>query len=76
MSLSSTKIKKTTAESDPPPTSQKIDIWILLVRAKLRIRLIKGWIFRGGTSRRLTHSVGKRDSCEVRKLFGGHDQNK
>ena len=75
MPISSKKPQETQTGS-VPPTGRKFDIGTLLVRAKLGMRLAKGWIFRGGASRRLTHSVGERDSCEVRKLFGGHDVKK
>jgi len=75
MHFSSTKTKET-ATASAPPSVLKVGIWLLLRRAKLGLRLVKGWIFRGGSSRRLTHSVGKRDSCEMRKLCGGHDKNK
>lgn len=75
MPVSSTETEETTTASAPPPV-QKVNIWILLGRVKIGMRLVKGWIFRGGASRRQIHSVGKRDSCEMRKLCGGHDVKK
>jgi hypothetical protein len=75
MRSSSTETEETTAVS-VPPSALKVDIWILLGRVKIGIRQVKGWVFRGGPSRRLNCSVGKRDSCEMRKLFGGHERKK
>lgn len=75
MHVPSTETQKTDTATTPR-VGRKVGIWLLLRRAKLGLRLVKGWIFRGGSSRRLTHSVGKRDSCEMRKLCGGHDKNK
>lgn len=75
MPVPSTETQKTDTATTPR-AGRKVGIWLLLRRAKLGLRLLKGWIFRGGSSRRLTHSVGKRDSCEMRKLCGGHDVKK
>lgn len=62
--------------SSTPPSGRKVIVWAFLTRVALGAKWIKGWIFRGGDSRRLTYSVGKRDSCEMRKLCGGHDVKK
>ena len=75
MSVPSTETQETET-STTPRIGQKGGIRLLLRRAKLGLRLVKGWIFRGGSRKRLTHSVGKRDSCEMRKLCGGHAKNK
>lgn len=75
MPVTSTETQKTDTVATPR-AGRQVGIWLLLRRAKLGLRLLKGWIFRGGSSRRLTHSVGKRDSCEMRKLCGGHDVKK
>ena len=75
MPISSTENQETEAAS-APHVGLKSGIWILLGRVKIGLRRVKGWIFRGGASRRQTHSVGKRDSCEMRKLCGGHAKNK
>ena len=75
MPVSSTETEETETATTPP-VARKASVWILLGRVKLGIRRVKEWIFRGGSSRRLTHSVGKRDSCEMRKLCGGHDVKK
>ncbi len=65
-----------TATTSAPPAGRKVGIRIFLGRAKLGVRRVKEWIFRGGASSRLIYSVGKRDSCEMRKLFGGHSVKK
>jgi hypothetical protein len=65
-----------TADTPAPPAARKMDIRMILVRVKIGARRVKGWILRGGSSRRLICSVGKRDSCEMRKLCGGRDVKK
>ena len=67
---------ETEETADTPPAARKMDIRMILVRVKIGARRVKGWIFRGGSSRRLICSVGKRDSCEMRKLCGGRDVKK
>lgn len=67
---------KETETTTTPTAGRNMYIWILLGRIKLGMRRAKGWILRGGASQRQTHSVGKRDSCEMRKLCGGHDKSK
>lgn len=71
-SSTETKEKET---ASTPPAGRKASVWILLGRVKIGMRRVKEWISRGGASRRQTHSVGKRDSCEMRKLCGGHDKS-
>lgn len=60
------------ATSDTSSSDRKVVVRIFLGRVVLGVRLIKGWILRGGGSRRLIYSEGRKDSCEMRKLFGGH----
>lgn len=60
------------ATSPVPTVGRMTHIWLFLGGVKLGLCRVKEWIFRGGANRRQIHSVGKRDSCEMRKLCGGH----
>lgn len=64
------------ATAPTPPVGRIRHIRIFLGRIKIGMCLVKVWIFRGGASRRQIYSVGERDSCEMRKLCGGHEKNK
>jgi hypothetical protein len=64
------------ATADASPSDRNVVIRIFLGRVVLGVRQIKGWVLRGGGSRRLIYSEGRKDSCEMRKLFGGHVMRK
>lgn len=53
-----------TQESMPasaPPVRRNADIWTLLGLAMLGVRLVQGWVYWAGASRRLIYSSGKLD---------------
>lgn len=43
------------------PVVRNTDMWTLLGLAMLGVRLVQGWVYWGGASRRLIYSVGKLD---------------
>ncbi|MDA3877136.1 MAG: hypothetical protein PF483_08605, partial [Halothiobacillus sp.] len=59
MTDSSTENQDTRSSS--PPMLRPTDFWALLGLAMLGVRLVQGWIYWGGASRRLIYSVGKLD---------------
>lgn len=60
MPVSSTAVQET-ATAPVPPAVRNTDTWMLLGLAMLGVRLVQGWVYWGGASRRLIYSVGKLD---------------
>ena len=58
-------ISSTTSQENASATAnsavRSIDVWTLLGLAMLGVRLVQGWVYWGGASRRLIYSVGKLD---------------
>lgn len=55
------------------PTMRNTDMWTLLGLAMLGVRLVQGWVYWGGASRRLIYSVGKLDPSS--SAYMGHKMN-
>lgn len=60
MPNSSTATEETMTVS-ASPSVRNIDIWTLLGLAMLGVRLVQGWVYWAGASRRLIYSTGKLD---------------
>ncbi|WP_083251310.1 TQO small subunit DoxD [Acidihalobacter yilgarnensis] len=72
MSDSSPTTRETTAAA-ADPTMRNIDMWTLLGLTMLGVRLVQGWVYWGGASRRLIYSVGKLDPSS--SAYMGHKMN-
>ncbi|MHB9020600.1 MAG: TQO small subunit DoxD [Halothiobacillus sp.] len=60
MSISSPSGKET-ATASVSPVVRTVDLWALLGLAMLGVRLVQGWVYWAGASRRLIYSTGKLD---------------
>lgn len=77
MKSSSTETR-VTGTAPAAPLSPKMGICNILRRVRIAWRRAKGWVFRGGSRKQpvCNMNMGKTDSCEMRKLFGGQNMKK
>lgn len=58
---SPSSVTQETVISSAPSAMRNIDAWTLLGLGMLGVRLVQGWVYWAGASRRLIYSVGKLD---------------
>lgn len=77
MKSSSTETR-VTATAPASTSIPKMGICNILRRVRIAWRRAKGWVFRGGSRKQpvCNMNMGKTDSCEMRKLFGGQNMKK